>query len=136
MGGCLRGVATRQLSGHRSWLRMLSRARAWSTAKAVVFGGPRAAEVFDDAAAQAVRHPASTTGLRDLYQFSASPALPPVLSDGPISTAMHPLTHRFLNIRLDGIRVQDAERFPHMVSRAHWRNAEPLLHPAALFQRR
>ncbi len=29
----------------------------------------------------------------------------------------HDYTGRFLNIRLDGIHVTDAERFPHMVSR-------------------
>lgn len=37
----------------------------------------------------------------------------------------HPADPRFLNIRLDGIRVEDPEKYPHMVSLvSSWRGPE------------
>lgn len=47
-----------------------------------------------------------------LAQFILSCACCPV----SILSLSKALTNRFLNIRLDGIRVEDPERYPHMVS--------------------
>lgn len=48
-------------------------------------------------------------------ELSMAPVVWPVLSNFADNVPFPPLLIRFLNIRLDGIRVTDPERFPHMV---------------------